>query len=170
MNTVSVWRFDAPEGAEVSLRALERLQTQQLIAVDDAAVVIWRAGARRPHCYQMGAVDGTTALSGAFWGLLFGLLFLLPLAGPVDSASVLTRVGLFDKFLQRVRARITPGTSALFLLTRSAMVDRIHGALADTDAEVLVSNLDQEQAGALLQAFTDDDLDQHGDLDDLIDR
>ena len=50
------------------------------------------------------------------------------------------------------------------------MVDRIHGALADADAEVLVSNLDQEQAGALLQAFTDDDLDQHGDLDDLIDR
>ena len=160
MNTVSIWRFDACEGAEHALRALERLQTRRVVVVDDVAVVAWREGARRPRCYQVGTVEGTAALSGAFWGLLFGLVFLLPLAGPVDNAAVLLRVGLSDEFLQQVRDRITAGTSALFLLTRSAVVDHIRESLPDTHVEPLVSNLDPQQLTALLRAFpADDDLD-----------
>ncbi|MBV9919240.1 MAG: DUF1269 domain-containing protein [Pseudonocardia sp.] len=165
MNTVSTWRFAAPDGAAVALRALERSQTRRLVIIDDAAVVAWRPRARRPHCYQVGTAEGTAALSGAFWGLLFGLLFLLPLTGTPQNAAVLARVGLSDEFLQQLRDRITAGTSALFLLTRSAEVDRIREALADTHVEPLVSILDHEQAAALLRAFTADD-----DLDDLVNR
>lgn len=157
MNTMSIWRFDARDDAEFSLRALERLQTRRLVVINDVAVVAWRAGARRPHCYQVGTADGSTTLSGAFWGLLFGLLFLLPLIGPVDNAAVLARVGLSDEFLQQVRNRITAGTSALFLLTHDTVVDRIRDVLADTHVEPLVNILDREQAAALVRAFTSDD-------------
>ena len=164
MNTVSIWRFDGCEGAELMLRALERLQTRRLIAIDDAAVVAWRDGARRPLCYQVGTTDGATALSGAFWGMLFGLLFLLPLTGPLDNAALLARIGLPDEFLQQIRDRITAGTSALFLLTRFAVVDRIRQSLPSTDVEPLVISLNDQQATALLRAFTaDDDLDDPGD-------
>ncbi len=162
VNTVSIWRFDTSEGAEVALRLLERLQTRRLVTIDDAALVVWRSGSRRPLGYQVGTASGTTALSGAFWGLLFGLLFLLPLAGATkspDGIAVLARIGLADEFLAEVRERITDGTSALFLLTDGAAVDRLRDAFADTHVDLLVSTLDREQEAALVRAFDADDPD-----------
>jgi uncharacterized membrane protein len=164
MNTLSTWRFDTPDGAEAALRRLERLQNRRLVTIDDASVVAWPAGARRPRTYQAGTTAGTAALSGAFWGLLFGVVFLLPLAGVAVGAAAgpaagLSRVGLSDAFLQQARERITPGTSALFLLTDGAALDRIREACAGTHAELLVSTLDREQQAALRRAFdADDDL------------
>lgn len=78
MTTLSIWRYDAVDRAEAALRILERLQHRGRIAIDDAAVIAWGAADRRPRTYQTGAVDGTAALSGSFWGLLFALAFLLP--------------------------------------------------------------------------------------------
>ncbi|MBN9113422.1 MAG: DUF1269 domain-containing protein [Pseudonocardia sp.] len=159
MSTLSIWKFDTPEGAETALRTLERLQAQRLVVVDDASVVSWQEGKRRPKTYQAGSVAGTAALSGAFWGLLFGLLFLLPIAGMAIGAAAgaamgLSRLGLSDEFLQQVRDNVTPGTSALFLLTRDAVVDRIAETFEGTHADLLVTNLGREEEAALRAAFS----------------
>jgi uncharacterized membrane protein len=157
MNTLSIWRFDTTDGAEAALRPLERLQNRRLITIDDAAVVAWASGARRPRTYQAGTAAGTVAVSGAFWGLLFGTVFLLPLAGvAVDATAGLSRVGLSDAFLQRVRDRITPATSGLFLLSQDAVLDRIREAFASRQADLLVISLSREQEHALRQAFEAD--------------
>ncbi|MGE0300533.1 DUF1269 domain-containing protein [Pseudonocardia sp.] len=154
MNTLSVWRFDTPDGAETALRAVERLQHRRVVTIDDASVVAWPAGARRPRTYQAGTAAGTAALSGAFWGLLFGLLFLLPLAGPeAGPATALACVGLPDEVLRRIRDRVTPGTSALFLLSHDGVPDRVREVLEGMHAEVLVSTLDRDQEAALRRAF-----------------
>ena len=87
MTTVSTWVFDDPDGAERALRRLERLEAQELVVVEDASVVSWPAGRPRPRTYQAGAVTGTGGLSGASWGLLFGVVFLLPLADVLGSCS-----------------------------------------------------------------------------------
>jgi uncharacterized membrane protein len=150
VSTVSIWRFDTSDGAEAALRALERLQVRRAVVIDDAAVLVWGDGERRPHGYQVGSADGFSALSGASWGLLFGLLFLLPLAGVADDA-VLVRFGLSDRFLAHARDRITVGTSALFLFTDRAAVDRLRGTLSGADP--LVCTLDQQHEIALRRAF-----------------
>jgi uncharacterized membrane protein len=163
MNTLSSWRFTTPEGAETALRTLERLQHRRRVVVEDAAVVVWPTGARRPRSYQVGTAAGTAALAGAFWGLLVGVVFLLPLAadatGATDPAAGLSRVGLPDEFLRQLRDRITPGTSALFLLSRRGELDPLREAFADTHADLLTSDLDREQDAALRRAFdAEDDL------------
>src|ERR1700761_7722821 len=119
VNTLSVWTFGTADGAAGALRVIERLQTRRRLSIEDAAVVTWPAGKYRPYSYQAGTIDGTAALSGAFWGLLFGLLFLLPLADPAGAASRpagLARAGLPDDLLRQLRGTVTAGTSALFLL------------------------------------------------------
>jgi uncharacterized membrane protein len=154
VNTLSTWTFDTPDGAEAALRTLDRLQTQQLITVDDASVVVWPIGTRRPCTYQAGPATGTAALSGAFWGMVFGQLFLLPLVGvPLTGACGLDRVGLSDDVLRDIRERVVPGTSALFLLTGDAVVDRIRAAITNSHTDLLVSTLGHEQATALREAF-----------------
>jgi uncharacterized membrane protein len=162
VNTVSIWRFDTSKGAEAALRTLVRLQTRRLVMIDDAAVVVWPTGSRRPHGYQVGTAAGATELSGAFWGLLLGLLFLLPLAGATegtDGAGVLSRIGLTDEFLAEVRDRITPGSSALFLLSGAPAVDGLREAFADTRVDLLIRTLDREHEAALHRAFDADEVD-----------
>ena len=109
MDTLGIWRFDTSEDVESALRTSERLQTRRLVTIDDAAVVIWRAGARRPHGYQVGTAAGTAALSGAFWGLFFGHMLLLPMAGEQGTADVLARIGLTDGSSPRHAPGSLPG-------------------------------------------------------------
>ena len=159
MDTMGIWRFDTSEGVESALRTTERLQTRRLVTIDDAAVVMWRAGARRPRGYQVGTAAGTTALSGAFWGLLFGHLLLLPMAGEQETADVLARIGLTDGFLAETRARVTPGTSALFLIADAAAVKALHEAFTD-GADLLVRTLHPAHEAALRRAFAADETDE----------
>src|SRR5690242_9474574 len=81
MATLTVWKFDSDGGARNGLDVLEMLQKEELIQVIDAAVVTWPAGRKKPKTQQLHSLAGAGALGGAFWGLLFGLLFFIPLLG-----------------------------------------------------------------------------------------
>jgi uncharacterized membrane protein len=160
VTSLSIWTFDSHGGAADALRAVERLQTRRKVAIEDAAVVAWPEGSHRPHSYQVGTADGGAALTGAFWGMLFGMQFLLPLTGAArgaESGASLSRIGLPEEFLLRLRERVTVGTSALFLLTPDAALDPIGKAVADGPTECLVSALAPEHEHALRRAFGADD-------------
>ena len=74
--TLTVWKFPSETGADTAVHTLKELQGQRLIIVHDAATVIWHAGANKPRVRQLNNMAGKGALGGAFWGLLFGLLFV----------------------------------------------------------------------------------------------
>ena len=80
--SATTYRFtpDA-NGADRAEGTLERLQKEGLIKVHDAAIVSWADGAKKPKTRQLNSLTGVAALSGSFWGLLFGLIFLVPLIG-----------------------------------------------------------------------------------------
>jgi uncharacterized membrane protein len=88
MSTLSVWRFDTPDGAEKAVTTLDGLAQQQLVTVHDAATVSWPEGAKKPRTRQLNDLAGAGALGGAFWGMLFGLLFLVPLLGAAIGAAI----------------------------------------------------------------------------------
>ena len=161
MSTLSVWRFDAPDAADKAVSTLQDLVRQQLISVHDAATVSWPVGAKKPKTRQLHDLAGAGALGGAFWGMLFGLLFLMPLLGAAIGAATgalvgrLSDVGIDDEFIKRTKDEITPGKSALFVLTSDAVVDRVKQAFAGQRAELLFTNLSTEQEQALREAFAD---------------
>jgi uncharacterized membrane protein len=161
MSTLSVWRFDAPDGAEKAVTTLENLARQQLITVHDAATVSWPEGAKKPKTRQLHNLAGAAALGGAFWGMLFGLLFLVPLLGAAIGAAAGALVGSFsdvginDDFIKRTRDSITPGTSALFVLTSDAVVDKVRDAFSGQRAELLFTNLSTDQENKLREAFAE---------------
>jgi uncharacterized membrane protein len=149
---VTIWTFESTDGAERALRALEGLVGRRVIGVADAAVVAWADRDRRPRTYQARSVAGSAPLAGAFWGLLFGVAFLRPLAGGVEPAG-LSRIGLTDEFLHRLRERIGPGTSALFLIEPTSDPDGVREALCVAD--VIEADLSAETAAALRRAFAE---------------
>jgi uncharacterized membrane protein len=161
MSILSVWRFDTPDGAEKAVSTLETLSRQQLITIHDAATVTWPADAKKPKTRQLHNLAGAGALGGAFWGMLFGLLFLVPLLGAAIGAAAGALVGAFsdvgidDEFIKRTRDQITPGTSALFVLTSDAVLDKVQDAFAGQRADLLFTNLSKDQEDALREAFAE---------------
>jgi uncharacterized membrane protein len=162
MATLSVWKFDTPDGAEQATKTLADLQKQELIKVHDAAVVSWQNGKKKPKTRQLSGLAGAGALGGAFWGLLFGLLFFVPLLGMAVGAAMgglagsMTDVGIDDDFIARVRQAVTPGTSALFVMTSDAVQDRVQEAFSNQKMELLTTNLSSEEEDRLREVFAED--------------
>lgn len=66
-------------------------------------------------------------------------------------------VGIDDSFIDGVKQRVTPGTSALFLLTSDAVIDRITDVFSGTQAELIANNLSSEQEAKLREVFAEED-------------
>jgi uncharacterized membrane protein len=74
-------------------------------------------------------------------------------AGAIGGA--LTDVGIDDGFIESVRSKVTPGTSALFLLSSNAVPDRVLEALREQQihGELLQTNLSEDEEARLRAAF-----------------
>ncbi len=158
MATFTVLKFTTEDGADQVLGTLERLQKQELIQVLDAAVLVRKADGK-PKIKQLHNLVGAGALGGAFWGMLIGILFLVPWLGlAVGAASgalagMFSDVGIDDEFINGARDKIEPGTSALFLLTQKAVVDRVADELKGFNFELMHTNLSKEDEQKLREAF-----------------
>jgi uncharacterized membrane protein len=159
MATVTALKFPTASGAEQALARLADLQKQHLIKVHDAAIVSWPAGAKSPKLRQLVNLVGAGALGGMFWGMLFGLIFLNPLFGAAVGAAFGALGGAFrdygidDDFIKRIRAEVIEGTSALFVMTSDAVVDRVTETMKNEKFEIIATNLSHEQERKLREAF-----------------
>src|SRR3954449_1244810 len=133
MATLTAWKFDSAGGAQNALALLERMQKEELVTVVDGAYVTWPEGKKKPKTEQMHNLTSGGALGGSFWGLLFGLIFFVPLLGLAVGAGLggvagsMSDVGIDDDCIESGRKEITPGTSALFLRTQGAVIDKVKG-------------------------------------------
>ena len=161
MTTLTVLKFPTADGADMMLDRLQQLQLQQLITVQDASIVTWPVGAKKPKTRQLNSTTGAGALGGAFWGMLFGLLFFVPFFGLAVGAAMgalaghFAHYGIDENFIKQVRDKVTEGTSALFLLTSGAVIDRVASAVKDMKFEIISTNLSREQEAQLHEAFAE---------------
>jgi len=159
MATLSVLKFETPEGAGQMEQTLLGLQKQQLIVVQDAAIVTWPKGKKGPQTKQLHSLTGQGATMGAFWGMLFGLIFFVPFFGLAVGAAMGALSGKFadygidDNFIKQTRDKVTEGTSALFLLTSNAVMDKIAPAVKDQKFEIISTSLSAEQEAQLRAAL-----------------
>ena len=161
MATISVLKFETPNGAEGALDLLKNLDKQHLIKLHDAAIVTWPEGKKKPKTKQLVSLAGAGALDGAFWGMLFGLLFFIPFLGMAIGAAMGALTGKFadygidDNFIKQVQAEVTEGTSALFLMTSGAVMDKVQDAVKANNLsfKIVTTNLSNEEEEKLREAF-----------------
>jgi uncharacterized membrane protein len=159
MATVTVLKFETSEGANGALGVVQGLQKQHLISVHDAAIVTWPTGKKKPKTRQLVDLTSAGALSGMFWGTLFGLIFLNPLFGMVTGTvfgaigGAMRDYGIDDDFIKRIREQVTEGTSALFLMTSDAVTDRVVEQMKNLKFQILATNLSKDQEKKLFEAF-----------------
>src|SRR3954451_7516282 len=131
MTTFTVWKFEEPDGAAHAEAALKAAASDGLVKVVDHAVMSWPPGAEKPELHHKHDSSKRGAGWGALWGILGGALFLVPVAGAVVGAGIGALVkatagtGITKGDLERIRTEITEGTSALFMVTEDAQMDRL---------------------------------------------
>lgn len=159
MASLVVLKFDTPDGAEKGLVLAQSLQKQQLLQVVDAAIVTWPKGKKRPKTRQA-PLEALGALDGAFWGTLIGLIFFVPFFGMALGATMgalgghFADHGISDDFIKQVRAKVTEGTSGLFLLLGAVTTDKVVEAFKSAPHfELIASNLTHDQEKKLKEAF-----------------
>ena len=131
MATLTVGKFNSAYGAEEALTKLTELQKEYLIELQDAAIVTWKEGKKKPKTKQAHNLVAESSIDAAFWGYLLGLIFFVPLLGMAVGAAAgalagsLADYGIDDDFIKNVRDKVTEGTSALFLLTGQVTIEKL---------------------------------------------
>jgi uncharacterized membrane protein len=161
MATLTVLKFPTAEGAGNALDKVKSMQKMQIIELQDAAIVTWPEGRKSPKTKQLVSLAGVGGLQGAFWGMLFGMIFFVPFFGMALGAAMGALGGHFgdygidDAFINEIRKQVTEGTSALFLMTGRAVVDKVVEEMKGLDFEIIATNLSKEEEEKLQAAFSE---------------
>ena len=134
------------------------LAKQELLQLQDAAYA-WRDDKGKVRIQQAVSLTGAGAASGALWGTLIGMLFLMPVAGLAIGAGTgalagkLADVGINDDTIKQIGGQLEQGRAAVFLLARSATVDRVIDAIKPFNPTVIQTNLTKDREEELVKAL-----------------
>ena len=158
MTEMLVLAFDTEDGAAQAKQKILELDKQYVLQLDQVVEVVRKADGQI-KIKQEPKLTGVAALGGAFWGLLVGLIFLVPLVGAAVGAVTGAIVGHFSnygiskEFMQQIEQQIRPGNSALFILADNVKIDRMIPMIQGLRPRILRTSLSMEQEQKLREAF-----------------
>ena len=146
---------DLATAQEVTANAAQA-QKAHLLELDDM-VVIERREDGKVKLHQP-SLAGAGAASGALWGGLIGLIFLMPLFGMAigaasgAAAGAVSDYGIDDKFMKELGEGLAPGSAAVLLLVRQASPDKILPNIK-IEGRIIQTSLGDEQEQHLADAL-----------------
>ena len=158
MATLVVIGYDSELQAEEVRIALLKMQNEYLIDLADAVVVV-RDESGKVKLRQMYNLTASGALSGGFWGMLVGMLFLNPLfgfavgAGAGALSGTLTDLGINDGVMRKLAETLKPGTAALCVLVHQMTPDKVLEEIQPFGGTVIKTNLSHEDESKLREAL-----------------
>jgi uncharacterized membrane protein len=159
MNDLIVIVYPSEEKAEEVRKKLLSMQKEYLIELGDAVI----ASKQEDGHIKLNQLFSTTAVgaaSGSFWGLLIGLIFMMPIVGAAVGAAsgalggALTDFGIDDSFMKDVAQVISPGQAALFLLIKKMTTDKVLADLKPYGGTILRTSFDKSKEDAIRAALS----------------
>ena len=132
--STTAWRFSGTEGADAAVLRLKQLDAQEVMDVQDMAVLRWPQYSSGPQVQEHVTAEGSMASS---------------------LAKRLKKAGIDGALLQAVKDDMQLGTSALIVLSADAALDAVAKAFDGQAMELIRSDLSVQQEDALRNAFND---------------
>ncbi|HET9896578.1 MAG TPA: DUF1269 domain-containing protein [Streptosporangiaceae bacterium] len=131
--STTAWRFRSTEGADDAVLRLKQLDSQDLIDVQDVAVVRWPQYASAPSAHEHVTDEGSKMTT---------------------MVSKLRGVGRIDtRMLDAVKADMLPGTSAVVVMSYGAVIDVVAKAFRGQPMELMRSDLSVQEQDQLRATF-----------------
>ncbi|MBF9069232.1 DUF1269 domain-containing protein [Streptacidiphilus fuscans] len=130
--STTAWRFRGTEEADDAVLRLKQLAGQELIDVRDVDVLRWPLYAAAPQVQEHVTDEGSKAAS---------------------LAKKFSKAGIEGTMIDSVKGDMTPGSSALVLLSTDADIDAVAKAFEGHAVELMRSDLSVKQEDQLRAAF-----------------
>jgi uncharacterized membrane protein len=131
--STTAWRFSGTEGADSAVLRLKQLDSQDVMDVQDVAVLRWPQYASGPQVQEHVNDEASRASS---------------------LAKRIRKAGIDGAMLQAVKDDMRLGTSALIVLSADAALDSVAKAFEGQAMELIRSDLSVQQEDALRAAFS----------------
>jgi uncharacterized membrane protein len=144
--------------AERVRQELNEARKEHLVELEDA-VVVEHGPDGKIKLHQGVGTTGVGAAGGAMWGGLIGLLFLAPLLGMAVGAAAgaaggaMADVGVDDKFMKELGAKMPPGGAALIALGQTDARDKLLERIQPYGGHVIQTSLSNEEEERLRSAL-----------------
>jgi uncharacterized membrane protein len=132
--STTAWRFSGTEGADEAVLRLKQLDAQDLIDMQDVAILRWPQYAAAPSAQEHVTDEGSKVSS---------------------LVSKFRHAVIDSSMIESVKGDMMPGTSALVLLSADAAIDAVAKAFEGQDMELIRSDLSVQQQDQVRTAFTD---------------
>ncbi|MCX5230658.1 DUF1269 domain-containing protein [Streptomyces sp. NPDC006553] len=148
--------YDDPRVAEQAYDTVHELQRDYVVHLNGLAIVSVDADGST-HVDTDSRVVGVSATSGAVWGAIFGLLFLLPGVGLLTGAALgglvgkISKSGVDDRFRQQVEDLLKPGSAAVVIMASKVTDDKFTVAMRPHGGTVLKTSLSDEDEKELAE-------------------
>ncbi|MFB7611397.1 DUF1269 domain-containing protein [Streptomyces gardneri] len=156
MGELIVIGYDDTDVADRAFETVRELQRDYVVHLNGLAVVeVDEDG--RTHVDSDSRVVGTSTTTGAVWGAIFGLLFLVPGVGLLTGAAIgglvgrLSRFGIDDRFRQQVGNLLKPGSAAVVIMASQVTDDKFTAAMQQHGGTVLKTSLSDEDEKELAE-------------------
>jgi uncharacterized membrane protein len=159
MTAFTVWQFDTPEGAAHAVVLLQQAERENFVKILDHAVATWPPGADHPTTEHGHDDTWRGAGWGAFWGLLVGAMVTIPVLGIAAGAGLgalakaTEKLGISEDQLATIGRELTPGTSALFLVTQEGDLDHLGERMRGMHMKLVETNLTDAERSMVTEAL-----------------
>jgi uncharacterized membrane protein len=155
MSDLIVIGYESPVAARQAYDQVQRLQEDFIVDLRGLAIVDVDMDGKT-HVDTPKRIVGSSAVSGALFGLLLGLLFFVPgmvlLGGAVGALmGVLSKSGIDNEFRDRVQHLIEPGHSAVVIMASKITEDRFGPAMQPFGGTLLKTSLSESQEKELAE-------------------
>jgi uncharacterized membrane protein len=144
--------------AQQAQQKVTELQRDDII--DGTSAVLTRSADGKIQVETPTGAVGAGAASGALWGGLFGLIFLIPVGGLIIGGLMgalmgkMADMGIDEEFRAKVQDVLKPGSSAVVIIFSNVTPDKALDALAPFGGEVLRTSLTAEAEEEITRALT----------------
>lgn len=146
MSELIVIAYDDHSTAENAYERVQKLQQDYVVNLNGLAVVSVDAEGKT-HVDTPSKIVGVSAASGALWGMVFGILFLVPGLGLLAGAAMggllgkLGKSGIDDQFRTQVQELLKPGSAAVVIMASKITEDKFAAAMAPYGGTVLKTSM-----------------------------
>jgi uncharacterized membrane protein len=157
MSNLVAIAYDDLDQAHRVMGSLGELVKEHSLTLEDAVIVEHKANGKLK--LHQPSLAGTGAASGALWGGVIGLLFLVPVFGMAVGAAAgaaggaASDYGVDDNFVKELGAQLPAGGAAVIVLVQEATRDKVVPEISKYGGRVIQSSLSDDQQEAFQEAL-----------------
>lgn len=159
MSELIVIGYEDARKARAAYDEVQKLQDDLIVDLRGLAIIdVDKDG--KTHVDTPRRIVGRSAISGAIWGMLFGVLFFVPGMALLGSAAGalfgrLTQSGIDNSFRSQVQDMLEPGHSAVVMMAQKITEDKFSAAMNPFGGKVLKTSLSEQAERELADSLAD---------------